>query len=79
MEKAAKQSRVYRLLAISILGQRAPNISRLIQAQLFEVDVMDLPVFATALGIIAILLWVSVLIPANRATQNDAVAALRAE
>jgi predicted permease len=64
-------------LGLGIIGGMI--CGQLIQAQLFQVTVVDLPVFAAALGIIAILLWASVLIPANRATQNDAVAALRAE
>jgi putative ABC transport system permease protein len=64
-------------LGLGIIGGMI--CGRLIHAQLFEVDVMDLSIFASAVGIIAILLCLSLLIPANRAAQNDAVAALRAE
>ena len=53
--------------------------ARLIQEQLFEVNAMDPSVYIAVVAILAILLWASVLIPARRATQNDAVAALRAE
>ena len=51
--------------------------ARLIQTQLYEVNARDPLVFAIAVGIIAVLLWGSVLIPAKRATNANPADVLR--
>ena len=51
--------------------------ARLIEAQLFEISANDPTVFASVIGIIAVLIWGSVLIPAKRATKANPADVLR--
>ena len=62
-------------LGVGIIGGLV--CGRLIESQLFGVTAMDPTVFATAIGIIAVLLWASVLIPAKRATNANPADVLR--
>ncbi len=53
--------------------------ARLLADQLFEVPPLDPVVFAGAVIVLGGVLFLSILVPARRATRNDALAALRAE
>jgi len=64
-------------LAIGIVGGLVG--ARLMSSLLFEVSPFDPVVFVSASVVLAGVIWISLLIPAWRATRNDPIHALRAE
>ncbi|HEY5551210.1 MAG TPA: ABC transporter permease [Opitutaceae bacterium] len=64
-------------LAIGLVGGLIG--ARLMASLLFEVTPFDPPVFGATCVVLAILIWISLLIPAWRATRNDPIHALRSE
>jgi putative ABC transport system permease protein len=64
-------------LAIGLVGGLIG--ARLMSSLLFEVSPLDPVVFGVAPVVLAVVIWISLLIPAWRATRNDPIHALRAE
>jgi ABC-type antimicrobial peptide transport system permease subunit len=64
-------------LAIGLIGGFIG--ARLMASLLFEVTPFDPTVFGAACIVLAIVIWISLLVPAWRATRNNPNHALRAE